>query len=94
MGHLDFLFERELNCMKMHAFQNYKKKKYQLLIVKLNLVTQNHKEALIKEYFSMCKMAYRIRCVVAYMWDQGEKSSNMIRELYNSDQTFIKMIWI
>ena len=94
MAHLDFLFERELNCMRMHAFQNYKKKKYQILTVKLSAVGENHKVALIREYFSMCKMVYRIRCVVAYMWDQGEQSSNRIKELYNSDQTFIKMISI
>ena len=94
MIHLDFLFERELNRLRNHAFKNYKKKKYQILTVKLNSVGENHKNALIREYFSMCKMVYRIRCVVAYMWDQGEQSSNRIKELYNSDQTFIKMISI
>ena len=91
---LDLMFERELNRMQLHAFSNFKKKKYQALIVKLNLVQSNHKNALLKEYFSMCKMVYRIRCVVAYMWDQGEHSSNMIKELYNSDPTFTKMIQI
>ena len=63
----------------MHAFKNFKKKKYQLLTVKLSTIPENFKDALLKEYFNMCKMVYRVRKVVWYMWDQGKRSSNMIK---------------
>ena len=38
-AHLGVLFDRELNAMKQNAFSNYKQKRNQVLVVKLNTIT-------------------------------------------------------
>ena len=64
------------------------------LAVKLSSIDNRVKKAVIREYFNMFKMLYRIRSIVAYCWDNGESSSKTIKKLYNKDKTFVKMIKI
>ena len=52
--------------MKIYAFKHTKQKKYKNLALKLTYVEQKHKEALLREYFRMCKMIYRIVSLVVY----------------------------
>lgn len=94
MQHLDLLFERELRDMKVHSFKKVKNKKYKQLTFSLQLVNETKKRALLEQYFNMCKMVYRIRSTVAYYWSQGEKSLELVNELYTKNEMFAKMIAI
>ena len=42
------------------------------LAVNLSTIRDVHKKALINEYFSLYKLVYRIRSIVAYYWDGDE----------------------
>ena len=98
MNHLDILFERELRNMSKSAFNRIKTPKYKAMIKQFQLIQPRNKQAVLKEYFSMCKMVYRIRCTVAYYQDaEIEEDSDLspldkVKQLYNEDPTFAKMI--
>ena len=94
MDHLDLLFERELRNWKVYTYKNFTQGKNQALTLKLSKIKIHQKESLLKEYFNMCKMVYRINSVVAYNWNQGEYSHESIIRLYNEDETFATMIKI
>ena len=66
MKHLEALFEQELRNMKVFCFSKALKKKYKALTFNLSLIQPKHKQALLKEYFSMCKMDYRIRSMIEF----------------------------
>ena len=93
LNHLDLLFERELRTMKVYCFKNVKNKKYKALTFSLQAITEAQKKALLKQYFDMCKMLYRIRSVVSYNY-YHENAEEMVKELYANDETFAKMIQI
>ena len=59
--------------MKNYAFSKIKQKKYKTLTFKLLAITEAQKQALLTEYFNMCKMVYRIRSMVAENEDRGEE---------------------
>ena len=61
---------------------------------KLAQIKPEQKEYVLKEYFNLCKMVYRINSIVAYNWNQGAASYDLIFRLYNQDETFAKMIEI
>ena len=82
MDHLDLLFNQELRNMKVHCYNHVKKDKYKKLTFALSSITTNHKKAVLKQYFSMCKMVYRIRAAAAYIWDQGSNQIDIIKEKY------------
>ena len=95
LQHLDFIFDRELYEMKAYYYKNYKIKNNKSLIIKLSGIPQKVKETLIREYFKMCKMVFRIRSIVQYTWDNyGEESGEKIKELYNENDTFVEMVRI
>ena len=94
MNHLELLFERELRNMKVFCFSHVKNKKYKDLTFSLQSITELQKKALLEQYFNMCKMIYRIRSTVAYFWSQGEKSLELVNDLYSNDETFAKMFQI
>ena len=91
---LHIIWDRELQHLKNHSMQNRKAKKNINLAVKLSSISESTKNAVIQEYFNMFKMVFRIRSTVAYIWDNGSSSANMIKKLYMKDKTFIKMIRI
>ena len=67
----DFLqqtFEQELRNMKIFSFKHTKQKKYKQLALNLAAIESKHKDALLKEYFNLCKMIYRIASLVDYTW--------------------------
>ena len=70
--------------MKIYAFKNTKQKKYKSLAMKLACIEQRHKEAILKEYFGMCKMIYRIISVVVYTWDNQEEGEDDIEEVFKN----------
>ena len=70
---LDNFFEAELRNLKIYAFKQSKiNKEFMTLAVNLSTIRDVHKKALINEYFSLYKLVYRIRSIVAYYWDGGE----------------------
>ena len=77
------MFELELKTMKIYSFGRAKQKKYKNMALKLSAITKQQKTGLLKEYFSMCKMIYRIRSLAAYTWDHGEDSFHLTMELYS-----------
>lgn len=92
MQHLELLFDKELFQMKSYYFKNYQIKSNQQLTLKLSEIHPCVKAGLLKEYFKMCKMMFRIRSLVTYVWDtSGRESSLKIRQLYNENKTFIQM---
>ena len=84
---LEFLWDRELEILKFYNMQPTRKgqKNNLALAVKLSSIENRVKKAVIREYFNMFKMLYRIRSIVAYCWDNGERSSKIIKKLYNKD---------
>ena len=68
MQHLSVLFDNELRNMKVFCFGMALKKKYKTLTFKLSLIQPRHKQALLHEYFTMCKLVFSIRAMVAYTW--------------------------
>ena len=88
------MFERELQNWKVHTFKNFAPGKNQALTFKLAQIKPQQKEYVLKEYFNLCKMVYRINSIVAYNWNQGAASYDLIFRLYNQDETFAKMIEI
>ena len=83
--------------MKIFSFKHTKQKKYKQLALNLAAIESKHKDALLKEYFNLCKMIYRIASLVDYTWcqnDQEEDSHELILELFSENQTFDKMIAI
>lgn len=94
MNFLHFLWDREILTLKTCLLQQRRKKSSLDLAIKLETIPEGAKSAILKEYFNMYKMLYRIRSTVAYYWDCGERSSSMIKELYSQDKTFLKMIRI
>ena len=100
MAHLELLFEREKRNMTKSAFNRIKTKKYKNMIRRIQLISTDAKKAILAEYFSMCKMVYRIRSTVSYYQyeDYDEKSKltalQKVQELYNEDDTFAKMMSI
>lgn len=77
--------------MKVFCFKKVKNKKYKQLTFSLQAITPAKKHALLEQYFNMCKMVYRIRSTVAYFWNQGERSLELVNELFMHDETFAKM---
>ena len=70
---LDNFFEAELRNLKIYAFKQSKiNKEFMTLAVNLSTIRDVHKKALINEYFSLYKLVYRIRSIVAYYWDGDE----------------------
>ena len=65
MSHLDLLFERELFKLKEHYFKHEETKNDKVLLLELAAISRNMKDALLKEYLSMCKIVFRIRTIVA-----------------------------
>ena len=55
--------------MKNFVFANIKKKEYKELAPALLLITPAQKVALLREYFALCIMTYRIRSTAFYNWD-------------------------
>ena len=62
------------------------------LAVNLSTIKESHKKALLKEYFELYKMVYRIRSIVSYHWDRSKDALMDIKNLYFNDDTFKKMI--
>ena len=54
--------------MKIFSFKHTKQKKYKQLALNLAAIESKHKDALLKEYFNLCKMIYRIDSLVDYTW--------------------------
>ena len=87
--------------MSKAAFNKIKTQKYKTMIRAFQRIQPNQKQAILKEYFTMCKMVYRIRTTVAYFQDVDHDHSDskptpleQIKELFNEDPTFAKMISI
>ena len=91
---LDVLFERELRNMKVFCFSLALKKRYKALTFNLSAIRPRQKQALLKEYFNMCKTVYVIRSKEAYTWSQcnGTHSINLIKELYKDNVSGVNMI--
>lgn len=94
MDHLERFFNQELKNMKVFCYNKVDKVKYKRLTFALSSITTNHKKAVLKQYFSLCKMVYRIRAAASYIWDQGSNQLEVIKQKYNEDQTFAKMVRI
>lgn len=90
MQHLNFLFERELHDMKVYYYKNYRAKSNQKLTVKLSAIPLHAKQALLDEYFKMCRLMFKIRSYVNFTWDKysGALQAKKIRELYTRDEKF------
>lgn len=61
MEHLDNFYEQELNSMKVLCFRRIKQKKFKRLALRLSSIPPTHKQALITQYFLMCKNIFLIR---------------------------------
>ena len=94
MGTMTMLFEREIKNMKVYCFGRIQINRFKTLALSLSTIKKTHIQALIRQYYSMCKMVYRIRSVAAYTWDKGATNLDSVSELYNEDSTFIKMVQI
>ena len=77
------MYDSEIRNMKVFSFKHTKQKKFKTLALKLSEVTRAQKEALLGEYFNLCKMVYRIRSVVSYVMYQGDQSFKLLLELFN-----------
>jgi len=53
--------------------------------MKLSQIEEKHKDGLLKEYFNLCKMVYRINSIISYNWYQGTDSFDLIFSLYNQN---------
>ena len=92
---LNLIFDQELRNMKIYTFRMGKQNKdYISLAIKLSSIKDKHKNALLKEYFDMYKMIYRIRSMVSYYWEFDKNSTDCIKDLYLHNETFQKMIKI
>lgn len=80
---LDQMYDSEIRNMKVFSFKHTKQKKFKTLALKLSEVTRAQKEALLDEYFNLCKIVYRIRSVVSYVMYQGDQSFKLLLELFN-----------
>ena len=72
-------------------------KRFKQLALDLQSVTPKKKQIVLNEYFSMCKMVYRIRSTEAYMIGEHTEQADqleVVNNLYNEDSTFKKMISI
>lgn len=47
---------------------------------------------MLAEYFNMYKMLFQVRSAVAYLWDKGEQSAELIDRLYNEDEKFQRKV--
>ena len=99
IAQLRLLFAEELKNMKVYCFKRIQLRGYKNLALKLSEINKHHVNAVLEEYFSMCKMIYRIRSIVDYEWKhesarstkQGASRFQRIIALYNQDFTFMKM---
>lgn len=90
---LDLLFEDELKNMKIYAFKRSKQnKEFMSLAINLSSIKPEIKETLLKEYFDLYKMVYRIRSMVSYYWEVGKDSKSLIKNLYFHNETFQRMV--
>lgn len=80
--------------MKVYSFKFIKQDKYMWLSFKLSAIMPHKKQALLREYFNMCKIVYRIHSQVAYTLYTTAYSFDAVRELYNEDKAFAKMVEI
>ena len=71
MEYLNDFYERELRNMKVHCFKLIKKKKFKRLALKLSSIPITHKQALLDQYFKMCKNVYLIRREMAFYQNKG-----------------------
>jgi hypothetical protein len=58
-----------------------KNKKYKHMMTNLNTIEPHTKQALLSEYFVMCKNAFKIRSAISMCWDHGADSYNKIKAL-------------
>ena len=63
--------------MKVFCFGRVVKKTYKALTFKLSAIQDRHKQALLKEYFNMCKSVYMIRSKEAYIWGQFKETHSI-----------------
>lgn len=98
MKHLEVLYKREVENMTAFYISKGKRQKKNILATKLIQLNSNGQDkmvALLKEYFKLCKMLYRIRCTIAYNWNQAMGENQLETELdIQEDSTFDKMIQI
>lgn len=83
MAHLNILFQRELKNWKVHCYKLSQQGSDKSLTFKFSKIKEEVKQSLLKQYFDMCKMAYRINSIVAFNWAQGVDSFDLIFRLYN-----------
>ena len=68
MSLLRQLFEREKQAMMFSCQKKAKIKKFKNLYVKMAQLTDHKVEAVLNEYFLVCKMIYRIKAAINYVW--------------------------
>ena len=62
------LFERERSIMTNYFTKKLKQKKFKTMHSKLVNLQDNQIEGVLNEYFKMCKMIYRIKRLINYVW--------------------------
>ena len=87
MDVFESLFERELEIMREHCVHNFKSKKYKQMHQKLNAITRRQKDAIIEEYFSLCKLIMNQELHVRYIW-RLTGDVNSVRALITGDDNF------
>ena len=90
MDSLSMLFERERTAMSNALLLKLKVKKHKQLYTKLAMIDDNRRNAVLSEYFNACKMAFRIKATVNYVWNM-DKNLEHVFDLYQNDSTFQKM---
>lgn len=90
LGHMSGLFERELAILKVYYFKRFKKKNYKQVTIKLDEIKPQKKDALLKEYFIMCRMLYRVRAKISMDLEEAEAGDSLdkMKELFVANESF------
>ena len=88
---MDLLYDRELKEMKIYFYRHHKIGNNKDIALQLSEIPPNAKDILLREYFKMCKMLYRIRSLAMYTWEmcsEADEAVEKIKELYNENTRF------
>ena len=92
LSFLDAFYERELHTLKVYYFKNYKLNNNKMITMRLEEIKEHHKQAVISEYFKLCRMVYRCRMKACMASDLTCNSLDSMKKLFTEDATFGKQI--
>lgn len=78
--------------MMKNALQKGKNKKFKTIARNLSCISDDHVKIVLKEYFKMCKLVYRLRSLSSVIWEQSMGNRDSVAELYFKNDLFITMV--